>query len=660
MFRLEENLQTFVSGTNLSNLHGLIVMSCLLRLTSWRQRGRQKESLFVPLISTISKNPLPTIGRGSDQEDRKKDRKGKGRSHQICKSRYDSDFASGEDEESDNQADPFRQTLNHPSHQVFSHPTGLLFGGTSSRNMTDRLGDMFRPSKFTKISNSSKKNQARRTRQESKDNGSSDHHNGNEPEDDEGGASRRQKQGRDQRVSRRGDRRGRQRNREPDDDPSDHHSSHSRYSRSKSRRRTRKPGSRRRKSTSRRRRNRSGDDSPSDSPSDHRDHQSRSDSRRPRHRSPSNQSRDDRRRREEKPRGLHFDMRLKPDIVPTWDGDEDTVSKWIIMVNELSQRSPSVYEGLGIIVPTRFRGKAEEWWISLTSRERNEASQNWDTLREKVRTYWMNQAWVSRTQEKALKARFREMGHANELPTEFFIRKLDLLSSVYNFTEAQFMDEFLKKCPAPWFPVLNPIYFSDLKKFHAAIRYNEDHLERLVSYSEARFRKQDSRFARKERTKSYQINVEGEASVAKGESNRFNKFNKKSNFKKSEGNKTSTSNSSTYVADWNNRKPVFPRDDSVVSKGTTPEQAGKRPCLHCGSPKHWDNECKYSKKGARKIRSYFSELGPEGFRAEADYQEAYAARLETIAEDTSKEEKSTEESVSEESLVEDEEHSQDF
>ena len=37
--------------------------------------------------------------------------------------------------------------------------------------------------------------------------------------------------------------------------------------------------------------------------------------------------------------------------------------------------------------------------------------------------------------------------------------------------------------------------------------------------------------------------------------------------------------------------PSFPKDDSNISLRKTPDSVGMRPCRHCGSRKHWDNEC---------------------------------------------------------------------
>jgi hypothetical protein len=34
-------------------------------------------------------------------------------------------------------------------------------------------------------------------------------------------------------------------------------------------------------------------------------------------------------------REAHFDTKLKTDIVPIWDGDDTTIGKWILQLNEL-------------------------------------------------------------------------------------------------------------------------------------------------------------------------------------------------------------------------------------------------------------------------------------------------------------------------------------
>ena len=70
--------------------------------------------------------------------------------------------------------------------------------------------------------------------------------------------------------------------------------------------------------------------------------------------------------------------------------------------------------------------------------------------------------------------------------------------------------------------------------------------------------------------------------------------------------------------------PKVPKDDSNVSrKGKTPEEKGARPCRHCGSGKHWDNECQHSFKGNRAVRANLSQISGEETIAQNKYNDLY-------------------------------------
>jgi hypothetical protein len=309
-------------------------------------------------------------------------------------------------------------------------------------------------------------------------------------------------------------------------------------------------------------------------------------------------------------RETHFDTKLKPDIIPTWDGDETTLGRWILQINELAHRSASIFKGLGDVVPTRFRDKAATWWYSLTDGHRLSVTTNWDTLKEEIRTYWMNQAWVERTQRKAIRAKYREPGHTNESPTEYYIRKLELLSMVYNFTPSQIMSEVLRKAPRLWSTVLNARSFANLAQFQTAIKYHEELLIELGEKYEKVHRQQ---------SRSYRVDTQ------------TRKVSSKS-FKSNRTKDSKPKQVRTYAVGWSNpqKPPPHPKDDSNVSKGKTPADYGARGCIFCGSTNHWDKECKYNKGNAlRKARTYFVDYTPDDFHAEAEYDRCYLESIDS-------------------------------
>lgn len=310
----------------------------------------------------------------------------------------------------------------------------------------------------------------------------------------------------------------------------------------------------------------------------------------------------------------HFDTKLKPDIIPTWDGSDHTILRWITQLDELSQRSASVFKGMGDVVPTRFRDKAAAWWFSLPADYRERVSSDWDSLKQEIKAYWMNQSWVEKAQLRALKASYREPGHVRETPTEYYIRKLELLKFVYKFSPIQTMSEILLKAPRLWSTVLNPRTFSDLASFQTAIKYNEDLLIELGEKYDKDRSSRSSGFA----SRTYRVDSQP--------SSRF-KNPPRPGRKDFKG-----KNVRTYAVGVidPNRKPAFPKDDSNVSKGRTPEDYGARGCFFCGSTKHWDRDCKHhTGKSIPKARTLFVDGSPDELMAEAEYEQCYMDSLES-------------------------------
>jgi hypothetical protein len=318
------------------------------------------------------------------------------------------------------------------------------------------------------------------------------------------------------------------------------------------------------------------------------------------------------------------------------------LGRWISQVNEISERSASVFVGLGEIVPTRFKEKALAWWHTLEPWYREKITQNWGTLREEIRSYWMNRSWVNRMQAKALNMKYRELGYSKETPTEYFIRKYELLTMVYQFTPSQIMAEVLQKAPRLWSTVLNPRNFDSLASFQTAIKYHEDLLIELGERYEHQRRSTDHQ------SRTYNVD---------------SKTKSKSSPQRDKRSKPKSAR--TYaVGAPNAPAPKFPRDDSNVSKPKTPADYKARGCIFCGSTMHWDKECKYNKdRKWRSARTMFTDtdVGPEDVLGEMEYERCYEEYLNAASEETS--DSGSEISSQEESTADhqnDESEGQDF
>ena len=188
---------------------------------------------------------------------------------------------------------------------------------------------------------------------------------------------------------------------------------------------------------------------------------------------------------------------------------------------------------------------------------------------------------------------------------QYVIRKLKLLQLVYEYSDSPLIIEIMATAPRYWNQVIDPQRCVDMEDFLNGVKYNEDAL--ASSYSgvdkslEHRMKQMESALQTLQRPARY-----------RPQGARTPNFS----FQPRD---VVPATVQLVGAHPSLEKPRWPRDDTVVSKGNSPEQVGARPCPHCGSPKHWDYECSHACKGAKQVKVNFA--GPEDGYIEA--QEAY-------------------------------------
>ncbi|KAF8139138.1 hypothetical protein K438DRAFT_1533132, partial [Mycena galopus ATCC 62051] len=287
----------------------------------------------------------------------------------------------------------------------------------------------------------------------------------------------------------------------------------------------------------------------------------------------------------------HFDLKLKYDSVPKWDGNVDTIIRWMLKINDIARESQVVFQQLGRIVPKRLEGSAEIWYWSLPIKYRSEIEENWDTLRQAFATYFLNRKWLDSQRGRANRATYRDAGHSRESPSEYFIRKTELLNTVYTMDDSEIILEVMDGAPSTWNTILTTQMYRNIVEFQAAIRYHEDALMKLD---------------RQDRENSYR--------------DRNRDRDRDRDFQR---NNPRTAHANLVGWSANLGPPKFPKDDRNVSKRATPESKGARPCRHCGSGKHWDNECKHSFKSNRAARTNLATSNSDDLEAQEDYDDLY-------------------------------------
>ncbi|KIY61400.1 hypothetical protein CYLTODRAFT_320961, partial [Cylindrobasidium torrendii FP15055 ss-10] len=162
--------------------------------------------------------------------------------------------------------------------------------------------------------------------------------------------------------------------------------------------------------------------------------------------------------------------------VPTWDGNEDAIVRWLIKVDDIARMGEDVAVRLGTWVPKRLTDDAEAWYYSLPRNVRNTAEEAWESLRSTITDYWMNRKWWEKQKKRARTAHYREQGHSNETPAQYFIRKADLLNVAFDLDDSETISEIMSGAPDAWETILNSQLYETPVELQNAMRYHDQTL----------------------------------------------------------------------------------------------------------------------------------------------------------------------------------------
>jgi len=164
---------------------------------------------------------------------------------------------------------------------------------------------------------------------------------------------------------------------------------------------------------------------------------------------------------------------------------------------------------------------------------------------------------------------------------------MDLIRLVYDYTDSEIIRLIIKEALDSWSSLLQPKFCKTVVQFQNVIKYHESTLLAMTPQSTnpvTQFPNQGFQNRRFQSRKAH-VNMVG----------------------------------------WTPslEPPKFPKDDKNVSPRKTPESVNARPCRHCGSGKHWDYECKHSRKGEKQARANFISLSDQELEALNDYDNLY-------------------------------------
>jgi hypothetical protein len=168
------------------------------------------------------------------------------------------------------------------------------------------------------------------------------------------------------------------------------------------------------------------------------------------------------------------------ETVLTWDGNENTLARWIEKVRQLADTSPDIFKELGKVVPRQFTNSTETWYYSIPSKDRQLMERDWGTLKATIVDYWMNHSWLEEQKFCANNAQYRETGHVCETPSKYIIHKMDLIHLVYDYTDSEIIRLIMKEAPDSWSSLLQLKFCKTIVQFQNTVKYHESTLSTMT------------------------------------------------------------------------------------------------------------------------------------------------------------------------------------
>ena len=156
----------------------------------------------------------------------------------------------------------------------------------------------------------------------------------------------------------------------------------------------------------------------------------------------------------------------------------DQLLNWVEDIDHISERSLDIYNHLGWIIPERLKNEAKEWFKRLPALQRVAVQANWGTMRTALLNYFVTPEWLQDQQQIVLQMRYRQRGHENEKPINYFYQKKKALELVYNPDENHFISEIFARTPDHWAIILDRRTINSLDDLRIKLKEQEEALLR--------------------------------------------------------------------------------------------------------------------------------------------------------------------------------------
>lgn len=149
---------------------------------------------------------------------------------------------------------------------------------------------------------------------------------------------------------------------------------------------------------------------------------------------------------------------MKPNQLPTWDGNQDTAIHYFAKLQALAQKGGYMSEAVAFWAGERFveGSSISNWFLALDPSLKDKMQSNCVAFIKTICTYYLGDTWTQRVNQEFAQQSFHQKDHAKESPEDIVLWHA-ILSRMLNYAVPGSKEEaslILKNAPVQWWAIL--------------------------------------------------------------------------------------------------------------------------------------------------------------------------------------------------------------
>ncbi|KAJ7123005.1 hypothetical protein C8R44DRAFT_621723, partial [Mycena epipterygia] len=151
--------------------------------------------------------------------------------------------------------------------------------------------------------------------------------------------------------------------------------------------------------------------------------------------------------------------KLNLSLIPEWDGRGTTIIDYVVRIAYLCSLGWKMNIGVVQMVPSKFTGNAMAWWYGVPPLERALYTRNFQSFLGAICQHFLTAEWLEDRTREFEEMRFRQRGHTEEEPREFFQRRVNYHGFIFEDAQDGYKAVLRILCTQPpeWNNRISPI-----------------------------------------------------------------------------------------------------------------------------------------------------------------------------------------------------------